>query len=166
MISCRRFVRKSMAGRFKPVSELEMGRSQSPGNVCGPKSRVGENGRDEDRSVQGVARVPTFNQLVKFGRRADKLQDGESGTAVVPAKAGSVHACVHTDAEKAELGSSKSGSCPPDEWDRSYDLYSRYWPQPAGALDCADPRGSCKGSAGRALSRGARHAGCDWSYRS
>src|SRR5882762_3214892 len=76
------------------------------------------------------------------------------------AKARSLHARVYADAEEAELRVAESGARTADQWDRGHDLHSRGWPQPPGALDCADPRRPCEGSAGRALSRDSRHAGC------
>src|ERR1700691_366438 len=76
------------------------------------------------------------------------------------AEARSVYASVHADAEEAELGAAKSDARMVDKCDRSYDLHSGRWPQPAGAFDCADSRRPREGSAGRALSRDSRHAGC------
>ncbi len=88
------------------------------------------------------------------------IQDGQSGAARVSAEAGRLHSRVHPDAEKAELGSAQSGARALDEWNRSYDVYPRRRPQPAGALDCAHTRRPRKRSSRRALSRDPRDAGC------
>src|SRR5262249_33747776 len=75
------------------------------------------------------------------------------------AEAWCLHPCVHSDAEEAELGFAEGGSCPFDQWNRSDHIHSRCRPQPAGALDCADPRRPCEGPARSAISRGTRNAG-------
>src|ERR1039457_1058443 len=74
-----------------------------------------------------------------------------------------MYARVYPDAEEAELGVAESGARSPDQRNRSDDLHSRRGTQPAGALDCADPRGPREGFAGCALSRGAWNAGRDGS---
>src|SRR5260221_91329 len=66
-----------------------------------------------------------------------------------------------TERLRTKVGVAQSGAGAVDEWDRSDDVHSGRRPQPAGALDCADPGGACEGSAGRALSRRARNARCN-----
>ena len=104
--------------------------------------------------------MPTFNQLVRKRPEAAALQDGEPGLAGMPAEARRLHPRLHPDAQEAELGAAQSRPRSPDQRNRSHDLHSRRRPQPAGALDRADPRRPREGSAGRALSRDSRHAGC------
>src|ERR1700732_259628 len=78
----------------------------------------------------------------------------------MPAEARRMHARIHADPEKAELGVAEGGACAAHEWDRSDHVHPRSRTQPAGALDCADPRRPREGSAWRAVSRDSRHAGC------
>src|SRR5262249_20357270 len=85
--------------------------------------------------------------------QAAAVQDGESGVAGVSAEARGLHPRLHPDPQEAELGATQGGPRPADQWNRGYDLYSRGWAQPAGALDCADSWRPCEGSPGRALSR-------------
>src|SRR5579864_1351341 len=75
------------------------------------------------------------------------------------AEAWGLHPRVHADTEEAELGTAQGSACAVDQWDRSDDVHPRCRPQPAGALDRADPRGPCERSAGRALSRDSRNVG-------
>ena len=67
--------------------------------------------------------MPTINQLVRKGRNARKVKDEKSGAEAVSPEARGLSSCVHNDAEEAELGASKGGSCPFDEWDGGDDLY-------------------------------------------
>jgi len=90
------------------------------------------------------------------------VQDGVTGAAGIAAAAWSLHEGVYADAEEAEFRAAEGGSRAPDQRDRSDDVYSGDWAQPAGALDCADPRGPRKGFAGRSVSRGAGDAGFGW----
>src|SRR2546428_13796395 len=79
-----------------------------------------------------------------------------------PAEARRLRARLHPDAEETELGAEESRACSSDQRHRGDDLHPGRRPQPAGALAGAHPRRPREGSAGRALSRGARDARCGW----
>src|ERR671932_877209 len=69
-----------------------------------------------------------------------------------------MHARLHANAAKAELGSAEGCARPADERDGDHELHPRRGPQPAGALGRAGSRRPRQGPAGRALQGGPRHA--------
>src|SRR6476620_8748142 len=75
------------------------------------------------------------------GKNGAELQDGQPGPASFTAAPRRLHPRLHPDAQEAEFGVAQGGARAPDERNRSDNVYSRRRPQPAGALDCADPRG-------------------------
>ena len=84
--------------------------------------------------------MPTINQLVRKGRQAGQIQNGQSGAAEFAAEAWRLHARLYADAEEAELGAAQSGARSSDQRHRGYDLHSGRWTQLAGALDRVDSR--------------------------
>src|SRR5262249_24210380 len=85
-------------------------------------------------------------------------QPGPAGFTAAPRR---VYARLYADAQKAEFGATQGRPRAPDERDRGHNVHSRRRPQPAGALDCADPRRPRERPPRRSLSRGARHPGCN-----
>src|SRR4051794_9014571 len=75
-----------------------------------------------------------------------------------PAAARRLHACLHDDAEEAELRAAQGRPCPPDQLDGGHGLHPGRGPQPAGALGRARARGPRQGPPGRALQGRPRHA--------
>ena len=103
--------------------------------------------------------MPTFNQLVRKGRTAPKYKTASPALQSCPQKRGVCTRVYTQTPKKPNSALRKVARVRLDQRHRSDDLHSRRRPQPAGALDCADPRRPCEGLAGRSLSRGARHAG-------
>ena len=105
-------------------------------------------------------RMPTTSQLVRKGRKAPKkklatpgLKSGQGPQEARrrPAAARRLHACLHDDAEEAELRAAQGRPCPPDQRDGGHGLHPGRGPQPAGALRRARARRPRQGPPGRAL---------------
>src|SRR5579864_3643715 len=130
-----------LAGAASHASVL----SRRPGdkNFCAP---LRENCADVfATSTDGAGEGPGQDQVA----RSDGL----------PGEARGVHSRVHANPEETELRVAQSGARAADEFGGSNDVYSRHRSQPAGTLDRAGARRPREGSAGRALSHRARHAG-------
>jgi small subunit ribosomal protein S12 len=80
-----------MAGRYRPVPEPRREKPRLYGNVCGPRNVLRDVLQREMRRGWprlGVARVPTFNQLVKFGRERTKYKTASPALQACPQKRG------------------------------------------------------------------------------
>jgi small subunit ribosomal protein S12 len=80
-----------MAGRYRPVPEPRRENPRLYGNVCGTRNVLRDVLQREMRRGWprlGVARVPTFNQLVKFGRERTKYKTASPALQSCPQKRG------------------------------------------------------------------------------
>ena len=61
--------------------------------------------------------MPTFNQLVRSGRKRPRYKTASPALARVSAEARCLHPRVHADSQEAELGPAQSRPRPIDQWD-------------------------------------------------
>src|SRR5438552_1032380 len=93
------------------------------------------------------------------GPRGPCVEEQGACAQAEPAEARRLHTRVYDDAEETELRAAQGRESPPYQWLRGDQLYRRRRPQLAGTLGGPDSRRPREGSAGRALSHGARQPG-------
>jgi len=91
---------------------------------------------------------------------AGAREDQESRTQVLSSEAWRMSSCLYLNTKKAELGAAKSGACPVNEWDGSYNLHPWCRAQSPGALHRAHTWWPCEGLAGCPLSHHQRCPRC------
>ena len=102
--------------------------------------------------------MPTINQLVKFGRKAQRRKTASPALKACPQRRGVCIRVYTTTPEEAELGAPQGRARSSDERDGSDDLHPGRGTQPAGALGRPHPRRPRQGSPGRSLPHHPRHA--------
>ena len=104
--------------------------------------------------------MPTFNQLVRSGRKRPRYKTASPALQGCPQKRGVCTRVYTQTPKKPNSALRKVARVRLTNGNRGYDLYSRRRSQLAGALDCPDSRRPGEGSSRRPLSRDSRHAGC------